>query len=137
MGRTRWDAIQAGDVVIPVNAEFGFEIVSGSEDEVVYRWKVPEEYCNSAGNLQGGVMAAFADTLLGMACAPHMTEDDYPALAEMKISILRPAAAGSTITGRGVVLKRGRRVLFVEAEVTGEHGQLLAKASGTEIPTPL
>ena len=137
MDRTRWDAIEAGDVTIPVNAEFGFEIVAGSEEEVVYRWKVPEKYCNSAGNLQGGVMAAFADTVLGAACAPHMTEDVYPALAELKISIMRPAAAGSTITGRGVVLKKGRRVLFVEAEVTGEDGKLLAKASGTELPTKL
>jgi acyl-coenzyme A thioesterase PaaI-like protein len=52
----------------------------------------------------------------------------------MKISILRPAAAGTTLTGKGRVLKRGRRVLFAEAEVWGPDGKLVAKASGTEIP---
>lgn len=130
--------MRAGDVEIPVNDHLGFEVqdVDDPKEGVVYTWVVPDELCNSAGNLQGGVLAAFADSVLGGACAAYLDDTDYPALAEMKISILRPAPKGTTITGRGKVLKAGRRVLFVEAEVTGADGKLIAKASGTEIPSP-
>jgi len=136
MARTRWDAQQEGTVDIPVNRELGFEVqpVTDPAEEIVYTWTVPAELCNSAGNVQGGVLAAFADSLLGGASAAHLPEDEYPALAEMKISILRPAATGTTLTGKGRVLKRGRRVLFAEAEVWDADGKLVAKASGTEIP---
>jgi uncharacterized protein (TIGR00369 family) len=136
MARSRWDAQQDGTVDIPVNRELGFELgpMGDPTKEIVYTWKVPAELCNSAGNVQGGVLAAFADSLLGGASAAHLPEDEYPALAEMKISILRSAAAGTTLTGKGRVLKRGRRVLFAEAEVWDGDGKLVAKASGTEIP---
>ncbi len=136
--RTRWEALVAGDFEIPVNNELGFEIqpVDDPRDGVVYKWKVPPELCNSAGNLQGGILAAFADSVLGGACAAHISEDLYPALAEMKISFLRPARSGTTITGSARVLKVGKRLLFVEGEVTGEDGELIAKVSGTEVPAP-
>lgn len=133
---TRWEAITQGDVEIPVNDHLGFEIVPVDDPKagITYTWKVPPELCNSAGNLQGGVLAAFADSVLGGACAAFLDRDTYPALAEMKISILRPAPSGTTITGKGKVLKAGKRVLFVEAEVRSADGKLIAKASGTEIP---
>jgi uncharacterized protein (TIGR00369 family) len=102
--------------------------------EVSFTWEVPPEYCNSAGNLQGGILAAFADTLLGGAMSAQLPVDKYPALAEMKISIFRPAPAGTTITGKGRVLKSGARISFAEAEIYDAGGKLIAKASATEVP---
>ena len=133
--KTRWQAIRAGEITIPANDTFGFELAPAASDtDVVLSWVVPENLCNSAGTLQGGVMAAFADAVLGGAAALHLEEDHYPALAEMKISVVRPAPAGTTLIGTGSVLKTGRRVLFVEAEITDGDGRLIAKASATEIP---
>ena len=134
--RTRWDAARAGEFRIPASETLGFEVhaTDTPEDGVTISWVVPENLCNSAGNLQGGVMAAFADALLGGAAAAHLPEDQYPALAEMKISIFRPAPAGTKLLGKGTILKKGKRVLFAEAEITNSEGQLIAKASATEIP---
>jgi uncharacterized protein (TIGR00369 family) len=135
--RTRWEATLDGTVKLPVNDALGFKPgeTQDPEEEISFSWKVPHEYCNSAGNLQGGMLAAFADAVLGAATAARLTEDEYPALAEMKISIFRPAPAGTLLVGDGYVLKEGKRVLFAEAEITDEDGNLIAKASGTEIPT--
>jgi uncharacterized protein (TIGR00369 family) len=135
-GRTRWEAARAGAFEIPATTTLGFvhEKTSDPTDHVAISWTVPKEYCNSAGNLQGGVMAAFADALLGGATAAHLPEDQYPALAEMKISIFRPAPAGTKLSGRGYIVKKGKRVLFAEAEIIDGDGKLIAKASGTEIP---
>ncbi|MEA2460395.1 MAG: hypothetical protein QOH90_572 [Actinomycetota bacterium] len=136
MTKSRWDAIADGSAPIPINDELGFKALDFADatEEIVLSWTVPPELCNSAGNLQGGMLATFADSLLGGATSAHLPESQYPALAEMKISIFRPAPSGTTITGKGRVLKKGRRVLFAEAEVFGADGKLIAKASGTEIP---
>lgn len=136
MSRSRWEAARAGAFRIPASETLGFEVqpTDAPEDGVTFTWVVPENLCNSAGNLQGGVMAAFADALLGGAAAAHLPEDRYPALAEMKISIFRPAPAGTKLTGKGTILKRGKRVLFAEAEITDSEGRAVAKASATEIP---
>lgn len=135
--RTRWDAVQAGEVDLPVNRELGFEFVAGSAEEgVELRWTVPEALCNSEGNLQGGMLAAFADSALGAASATVLSDDHYPALAEMKISIFRPAPGGMALTVRGKVLKHGRRLMFVEAEVSDPDGKTIAKATGTSVPIP-
>lgn len=128
----------AGDVTIPVNDELGFTISKAVHaGTIAMEWTVPAQLCNSAGNLQGGMLAAFADALLGAAASTELPEDRYPALAEMKVSIFRPAPSGTTLRGTGRVLKSGTRVLFVEAEVRGEDDVLVAKASGTEIPAAL
>lgn len=135
--RTRWDAIADGSVSTPANDRLGFELVPTDDPKtsVTYRWKVPEELCNSAGNCQGGILAAFADAALGAVTTPYFAEDLYPALAEMKITFLRPAPAGTELIATGRVLKPGRRVLFAEVEVTDANtGKLIAKVSGTEIP---
>ena len=135
-GRTRWDAIAAGEVRFPVNETLGFELVPTDDptESVSFTWEVSAQYCNSAGTLQGGMLAAFADAALGTVTTPHFSEDHYPALAEMKISIMRPAVAGDKLTATGRVLKAGRRVLFAEVEVADSSGKLIAKVSGTEVP---
>ena len=125
-----------GSARIRANEALGFEVEPTPDptDHIALAWRVPEELCNSVGNLQGGVLAAFADALLGGAASAHLPEDAYPALAEMKLSIFRPARAGVTLRGRGYVVKGGRRVLFAEAEIRDSDGTLIARASGTEIP---
>jgi uncharacterized protein (TIGR00369 family) len=134
--RTRLDAYLAGDFTIPANDRFGFAVQPDSDPKqgVTVSWTVPPELCNSAGNLQGGMLGAFADSAMGGACAAHLPADMYPALVEMKISFLRPARSGSTIQARARVIKPGKRLLFVEAEITDDSGELLAKVTGTEVP---
>ncbi len=124
--------MRAGDVPMPVNDTLGFEL-DRTTDGVAYTWTVPPEYCHGAGNLQGGMLAAFADAVLGGVAATELPEDRYPVLAEMKISILRPAPAGASLRATGRIVKAGRRVLFTEAEITDSDGKLIAKASGTAL----
>jgi uncharacterized protein (TIGR00369 family) len=137
--RTRWDAIRDGSIDVPVNRTLGFEFVDHDDptEYVAMNWAVPAEHCNSAGNIQGGILGAFLDALLGSATAAYLPESHYPALAEMKISIFRPAPAGAKLYGKGWIVKPGKRVLFAEAEVRDDVGELVAKASGTEIPIQL
>ena len=134
---TRWEAFEQGRVKMPVNETLGFRPVPVHDptDEIAFTWEVPPELCNSAGHLQGGMLAAFADAVLGASSAAHLPEDQYPSLAEMKLSILRPSPAGARLTARGRVIKAGKRILFTEVEITNEDEELVAKASGTAVPS--
>ena len=137
--RTRLEAYLAGDFEIPINDEFGFKVrpADDPKEGVSLSWEVDPKYCNSAGNLQGGMLSVFADSAMGAACAAHITEDVYPALAEAKISFLRPAKSGTTIHATARVVKPGKRLLFVETDVTDDEGNLIARVTGTEVPAPL
>ena len=134
--RTRFDAIVDGSERLPINDTMGFELqpASNPQESISFIWTVPKEYCNTTGNVQGGILAAFADAVLGAASAAHLPAERYPALAEMKISIFRPASAGTKLTGTGRVVKPGKRLLFSEAEITDADGRVVARASGTAVP---
>jgi uncharacterized protein (TIGR00369 family) len=54
---------------------------------------------------------------------------------EMKTSFFRPAQPGK-LKGVGKVVRWGRQVAFTEGELYDAEGRLLAKATGTAIPTP-
>jgi uncharacterized protein (TIGR00369 family) len=54
---------------------------------------------------------------------------------EMKTSFLRPGLPGQ-LKGIGRVIKWGRTVAFTEGEIYDAEGRLLAKATGTAVPTP-
>lgn len=125
--------MREGDVRMPVNETLGFEL-DRDADGVAYDWTVPAEYCHGAGNLQGGMLAAFADAVLGAVAASVLPEDRYPVLADMHVSILRPAPSGARLRATGRVVKAGRRVIFTEAEITDTStGKPIAKVSGTAL----
>lgn len=53
----------------------------------------------------------------------------------MKTSFLRPAMPGR-LRGVGRVVKWGRTICFTEGELYDAENRLVAKASGTAMPTP-
>ena len=55
--------------------------------------------------------------------------------AEMKTSFFRPAMPG-VLKGVGRVVRWGRTLAFTEGEIYDAEGRLLAKATGTAVPTP-
>jgi uncharacterized protein (TIGR00369 family) len=59
----------------------------------------------------------------------------FSANAEIKVSFLKPAKVGSTLTCTAYVISGGKRAAFIEAEVTDEEGRMIAKASSTYLLT--
>jgi uncharacterized protein (TIGR00369 family) len=56
--------------------------------------------------------------------------------AEMKISFLKPAKLGSTLTATAYVISGGNRAAFAECDVVDDEGRLVAKASSTYFLAP-
>ena len=90
---------------------------------------------NPMRQVQGGYLCAMLDECMSVACMVASKMTHVAPTLEMKTSFLRPAAFGK-LRGVGRVIKWGRTVAFTEGELFDPEGRLLAKASGTAVPTP-
>ena len=90
---------------------------------------------NPMKQIQGGYLCAMLDECMSVACMVASGMTAVAPTLEMKTSFLRPGAPGK-IKGIGRVLKWGRQVAFTEGELFDPEGRILAKATGTAIPTP-
>jgi uncharacterized protein (TIGR00369 family) len=125
---------------IPPNSDVTLGMVCVDKSEpgvIVWRMTPAEQFANPMGVMQGGFVAAFADSAMSSATITNLRgRKAYTANTEMKISFLKGVPIGEPITCTARVIGGGQRVTFVEAEVTDSSGTLLAKASSTYLLTP-
>jgi len=91
------------------------------------------------GVIHAGVLMTLADHTCGGAAASTVRENQDVITVENKVSFLRPAS-GPNLFCRAEVLRAGRNLVFVEAEVTDERAEgrvMVAKASSTLAVIPL
>jgi uncharacterized protein (TIGR00369 family) len=116
----------------------GFQIVSVNQAEkcveVAFEARA-ELLLNPMKQIQGGYLCAMLDEAMSVACMVASGMTHVAPTAEMKTSFYRPAQPGP-IKGIGRVVKWGRTIAFTEGELYDPEGRLLAKATGTAVPTP-
>ena len=116
----------------------GFRIVAVSQAdksvEVEFEAK-PELLLNPMKQVQGGYLCAMLDECMSVACMVASGMTHVAPTAEMKTTFFRPAMPGK-LKGIGRVAKWGRTIAFTEGELYDAEGRLLAKATGTAVPTP-
>lgn len=100
------------------------------ESELTFQ--APESFTNGMGNIQGGFLAAMLDSVMGAALSTLLAEGERPPTLEMKINFVRPAKVG-TIGGTARVVHRGKSMAFIEGELLGPSGDLLAKGTSTNL----
>lgn len=102
----------------------------------VWAMTADERFTNPAGIIQGGFLAAFADSAMGAAAVSAAKgRKVFCANAELKISFLEAVTPGTALACVAEVLRAGKRVAFVEATVSDEVGRVLARISSTYLYT--
>lgn len=116
----------------------GFRLVAVSQAdksvEVEFEAK-PEFLLNPMKQIQGGYLCAMLDECMSVACMVASGMTHVAPTAEMKTTFFRPGMPGK-LKGIGRVAKWGRTIAFTEGELYDAEGRLLAKATGTAVPTP-
>jgi uncharacterized protein (TIGR00369 family) len=116
----------------------GFRMVAVSQAEksveVAFDARA-ELLLNPMKQIQGGYLCAMLDEAMSVACMVASGMTHVAPTAEMKTTFFRPAQPGP-IKGIGRVAKWGRTIAFTEGELYDAEGRLLAKATGTAVPTP-
>jgi uncharacterized protein (TIGR00369 family) len=127
-------------VQVPPNCDLTLGMVCIDKSEPgrsVWRMLADERFANPVGIVQGGFIAAFADSSMGAASVTFAKDRKvFSANAEIKVSFLKPAKVGTTLTCTAVVISGGKRAAFIEAEVVDDEGRMVAKASSTYLLTP-
>jgi uncharacterized protein (TIGR00369 family) len=126
---------------VPPNCDLtlGLALVDKSTPgRTVWRMRAQEKFANPAGVVQGGFLAALADSAMSTAAVTFL-EERRAAVAnlEMKVSFLAPVPVGSDLTATAQVVRGGRRVAFVEADVIDSSGGIVLRASSTYLYTDL
>ena len=70
------------------------------------------------------------DELLGSAIGSVLDDGELATTVELKISFLKPVAKG-LVRGEGKVLRKGKRVAFVEATLKNAQDEVVATVSST------
>jgi uncharacterized protein (TIGR00369 family) len=103
------------------------EIVTAADGSSELRFKVRPEFTIPGGVLQGGIIAAMLD--MAMATAAH----GYISTASLHCEILRPVEAKVVIVSARIT-RKGRRIVFAEAEMRDAEGKVLARGTQTAVP---
>lgn len=105
----------------------GVDPVTG---EVTIAFDGKREFCNPTGFVQGGMLIAMMDDTMGPATFIHSNATKMISSIDIHAQFLRPVTVGAiTVTAR--VVRMGRRVAFIEAELFDASGKLCARASSS------
>jgi len=106
--------------------------------EIVYTLPVRTQLLATETAAHGGALAGLMDAVLGVAALSAVAEEQKRvATLELKISYFGPAIEGDLITGKGHVIKKGKRIVFSEGELYNQKNELIAKGSGTFTAYPI
>jgi uncharacterized protein (TIGR00369 family) len=86
------------------------------------------EFCNPAGFIQGGILAAMLDDTMGPAVFVMTEGKLYTATITMTVNFLAPARVGP-IVGEADVTRLGKTIAFVEGKLTAADGTVLATST--------
>lgn len=128
-------ALQKQFHLAPFIADLGMALEAVAAGECTTTLALAPRHLQQNGVVHAGVLATMADHTAGAAAWTLAAAGAAVMTAEINVSFLR-AAVGERLICRARVIKPGRQVCFVEAEVFCLHAgaeQLAAKASATMI----
>ncbi|MFW6150408.1 MAG: PaaI family thioesterase [Chloroflexota bacterium] len=116
----------------PVALFLGMSLVDLAQGYARVRMQLRPEHLNFNGMVFGGIIVALADQAFAYASNSAVR----PSIAsQFNVHFLRGPKVGDELVAECRVLKSGARVGVSEVEVVDQEGQLVAKATGTTIPT--
>ena len=109
----------------------GIEMLEVRRDYCRMRLPFRPELEQPMGIVHGGAIATLIDVVVVPAIGSGYDQEVGFSTVDMQIQYLRPLKQESAIA-EGVVVKRGRRIIFCSADVVGEtSGALIAKGTLT------
>jgi uncharacterized protein (TIGR00369 family) len=122
-GRTDYKGIVHTLGLRGITADEGFVVFEGTPSPAVY---------NPMGGVHGGYAATLLDTVMGLAVATRLANDQSFTTLELKVAYHRGMTEKTgPVRGEGKVISFGRRAAFTEGRVVDDKGNLYATATST------
>ena len=105
-------------------------LVSLKPDEAVISIEMRDDLRQPSGVLHGGVTATLIDTAMAFAVRTRLGQDEATATIDLSVHYLRPHITGTFICTAKIV-RAGKRIFTVSADVVNEDGRHIATALST------
>lgn len=115
---------------LPFSRLIGMELVDLHLDEAVIKIEMRDDLRQPSGVLHGGVTATLIDTAMAFAVRTRLALDEATATIDLTVHYLRPHITG-TFTCTARVVRAGKRIFTVAADVVNEDGKHIATAVST------
>ena len=92
---------------------------------------IDDSHRNIQGVTHGSVPMAVLDTAMGHALDGLLEPGEFCATTQISFQFLRGVWPGDRIEAVGRVVRRGRRIAYLEGECTNRAGELVVRAHGT------
>ena len=98
--------------------------------EVRMQFDIGLEFCHTVDIVQGGFITAMLDAAMAHVVMASEHGKVRVSSIDIHISFLRPARAGG-FTAVGAIVKSGRTIAFLKAELFSDKGELVATATSS------
>ncbi|MEP6946857.1 MAG: PaaI family thioesterase [Acidobacteriota bacterium] len=115
---------------LPFSKLIGMRLVDLQPDVAVISIEMRDDLRQPSGVLHGGVTATLIDTAMAFAVRTRLGLTETTATIDLTVHYLRPHIAG-TFTCTAKVVRAGKRIFTVSADVVNEHGKHIATAVST------
>lgn len=115
---------------LPFSKLIGMQLVELEIDKAVLSIDMRDDLRQPSGVLHGGVTATLIDTAMAFAVRTRIPMDQATATIDLTIHYLRPHLTG-TFTCTAKVVRAGKRIFTVSADVVNEHGKHIATGLST------
>jgi acyl-coenzyme A thioesterase 13 len=121
----------------PFNRWLNGVLKEAEAGRILLHFYVRPEMTNPVRMLHGGMHAAMMDEVIGMAVATVQDETFFTTV-NLSIDYLDKAMLGETVAVEAVIVRKGKNMINVTAEVRSLEGKLLSRGSSnlfnTQIP---
>ena len=114
----------------PIAELIGFTVEAIGDGRAVGSLQAGPQHANPMGTLHGGVLCDLADAAMGMAFASTLAPGESFTTIALSINFFRPVWQ-SQLRAEARVINRGKRVGYLECNVTDQDGKQVAKANST------
>lgn len=131
-------AWKAGELVPPMAATLGFELVDFADGRVEIGCVPSDYHYNPYGAVHGGLAATLIDTATGCAVHTRLPASTGYATINLNVTYLRPLTVDvGAIRCIGTVCSLGKRLAVADAELVDDRGRQLAKGTASCLVLPV
>lgn len=115
---------------LPFAKLIGMRLIALRPGEAEITIEMRDELLQPGGVLHGGVTATLIDTAMAYAVISKLVPGEKASTVDLTVHYLRPHTAGA-FTCTAKVVRAGRRIFTVSADVANDDGKLIATALST------
>lgn len=119
---------------VPFAKLLGIEVDTSEPGHAVLSMKLRDDLMRNDGIAHGGAIATLIDSAMAIAIMASLEKGEKTVTVDLTIHYLRPISEG-TAKASARIVRAGRRVITVSAELFDQEGKLAATAISTYLRT--